>query len=42
MKLTKQMLKTLIKEEITKSDLSKLKSRLKKDVEDTVEKVEHQ
>tara|TARA_R100000152_G_C6768211_1_gene193643 strand:+ start:212 stop:340 length:129 start_codon:yes stop_codon:yes gene_type:complete len=42
MKLTKQKLKEIIKEEVKKTDLTKLKSKLKKDVEDAVEKVEHQ
>ena len=42
MKLSKQKLKEIIKEEVKKADLAKLKSKLKKDVEDAVEKVEHQ
>ena len=42
MKLTKQKLKEIIKEEIKKTDLTKLKSKPKEDVEDVVEKVEHQ
>ncbi len=42
MKLTKQKLKEIIEEEVKKADLDRLKSKLKKDVEDAVEKVEHQ
>ena len=42
LKLTRTKLKQIIKEEVKKADLAKLKSKLKKDVEDAVEKVEHQ
>ena len=42
MKLSKQKLKKIIEEEVKKADLAKLKSQLKQDVEDAVEKVEHQ
>ena len=42
MKLSKQKLKEIIEEEVKKAYLAKLKSKLKKDVEDAVEKVEHQ
>ena len=42
MKLSKQKLKEIIEEEVKKADLARLKSQLKQDVEDAVEKVEHQ
>mgnify|MGYP003136069264 FL=1 len=42
MKLSVGLLKQLIKEEISKTDVAKAKKELKKDVEDTMDDLEHQ
>jgi len=42
MKLSMELLKKLIKEEISKADVAKAKKELKKDVEDAMDDLEHQ
>ena len=42
MKITKSKLEQIIKEEIKKSDLTKVKKDLKQDVDDAIEHLEHQ